>query len=75
MREVGLSGPAALPGLSFESCFAAPLTVTRIFGITGKLSFLGRKSFTRWCNLCGTNLVNTDWNWLLRILAFSTGSV
>ena len=37
-----LSGPAAFPGLSFESCFATPLTVMIMSGIFGKLYFLGR---------------------------------
>ena len=42
IREFMLSGPAAFPGLSFESCFATPLTVMIMSGIFGKLYFLGR---------------------------------
>ena len=41
--DVRLSGPAAFPGLSFESCLA----VIMISGIVGKLRFLGRMRLTR----------------------------
>ena len=45
--DVRLSGPAAFPGLSFESCLDPPLTVIMISGIVGKLRFLGRMRLTR----------------------------
>ena len=46
--DVRLSGPAAFPGLSFESCFDTPLTVIMISGIVGKLRFLGRIHLVPW---------------------------
>ena len=42
-----LSGPAAFPGLSFESCLDTPLTVTLISGMIGKVRFLGRMRLMR----------------------------
>ena len=45
--DVRLSGPAALPGLSFESCLDTPLTVTLISGMIGKVRFLGRMRLMR----------------------------
>ena len=44
MRELRPSGPAALPGLNLDSCFAAPLTDMVISGMVGKLRDLGRIS-------------------------------
>ena len=54
-----LSGPAAFPVLSFESCLDTLLTVIMISGIVWKLRFLGRMRLTRCHNFRGTSLVNT----------------
>ena len=46
IREERVSGPTALPGLSFESCFAIPLTVMVISCMSMRrlLYFHGRNS-------------------------------
>ena len=46
--EVRLSGPAALPRFSFESCFDTPFTVISMLGIDGAMSLRGRIS-SAWC--------------------------
>ena len=53
-----LSGPAALPGLSFESCFATPLTVMVMSGIRNLGSCIfwgGPAQQDRWRNLRSTS--------------------
>ena len=75
MLEVRPSGPAALPGLSLDSCFATPLTDMVISVMDGKLRDLGRISFRTCFNLRGIRLVKIDWNLALRMFAFSTVAV
>ena len=45
--EVRLSGPAALPGFNFESCFETPFTEIWISGILGDELLRGRISSER----------------------------
>ena len=62
MREVRLSGPAALPGFSLDSCFATPFTDIVISGIARKLKDFGSESSIRCLSFRGISLVKTDWN-------------
>ena len=62
IREMRPSGPAALPGLSLDSCLATPFTEMVISGMVGKHRDFGRKSSRRCFNFSGMSLVKTDWN-------------
>ena len=73
--EVRLSGPAALPGFSFESCFDTPFTVIFMLGIVGDMSLRGRISSARCFSFNGTGFVKTDWNWPFKIFALSEAFV
>ena len=42
--EIRLSGPAALPGLSFDSCFDTPFIVIFMLGMVLDMSLRGRIS-------------------------------
>ena len=63
-REVRLSGPAALPGLSFESCFDCPFTLKLMLDMVGEGSIQQGVSF-----LEGQVLFKTDWNLVFKIFA------
>ena len=60
IREVRLSGPAALPGFNFESCFETPFIEMWISGIFGNVLLPGRINSIKCFNLSGTSFVNTD---------------
>ena len=45
--EIRLSGPAALPGLSFDSCFDTPFIVIFMLGMVWDMSLRGRNSSAR----------------------------
>ena len=55
--EVRLSGPAALPGFSFESCYDTPFTVVFILGTVGDMSLPERISSARCFSFNGTSFV------------------
>ena len=62
IREDRLSGLAALPGFSLESCLETPLIVMLMLGIVGGLSLRGRTSSARCLSFRGTSFVKTDLN-------------
>ena len=60
IREVRLSGPAALPGFNFESYFETPFIEMWISGIFGNVLLRGRINSIKCFNLSGTSFVNAD---------------
>ena len=71
-----VSGPAALPGLSFDSCFDTQFIVIFMLGMVWDMSFRGRISSARvFFSFIGTNFVMTDWNWPFKIFALSEAFV
>ena len=69
--EVRLSGPAALPGFSFESYFDTPFTVIFMLGMVVDMSLRGRISSARCFSFNGTIFVKKDWNWPFRMFALA----
>ena len=68
--EVRLSGPAGLPGFSFESCFYTPFTVIFMLSIIGEMSLRERRiSSARCFGFNGARFVKTYWNWPFKVFA------
>ena len=63
------------PWVNLRICLDTPEMDIVMLCIDGEISFLGGTSSTRYHSFRGTNLVKTDWNWVLKMLALSVGSV